>query len=171
MTNDIGVRLRSTLEEMASTAPLANPERPLRIGPPSRRRGPHSDFKTLTLVACLVILIGTVIAIGAGTSHRSSSRPASARDGTVTGRLMEDGGPPPGLPRPVKGTITVTGHGTSRTVTVGAAGMFTFALPSGWYTVSGNIADRKIPCSTTPSGKVHVAARRTSVVHVFCSLR
>ena len=171
MTDDIEVRLHSVLEEMASAAPLANPEHPRRMGPPARRSGPHFDFKTLTLVGCLLVLVGTLISIGVEASHRSSSRPASTQNGSLKGRLMEDGGPAPGLPRSAEGTITVTGHGISKSLRVGSTGLFTFALPSGSYTVSASLAGNAGPCSTTPPGKVKVVAQGTSVVHVFCSIK
>ncbi len=87
------------------------------------------------------------------------------------GRLMEDGGPAPGIPRSADGTITVTGHGISKSLRVGATGLFTFALPSGTYTVSGSLADNESPCSTTPPGEVKVVAQRTSDVYVFCSIK
>jgi hypothetical protein len=99
------------------------------------------------------------------------SSPASTPSGALKGRLMEDGGPALGLPRSARGTITVTGHGVSKSVRVGATGLFTFVLPSGSYTVSGSLAGNESPCSTTPTGEVKVVARRTIVVHVFCSIR
>lgn len=99
------------------------------------------------------------------------SSPASTPSGTLKGRLMEDGGPAPGLPRSAGGTITVMGHGVSKSLRVGATGLFTFVLPNGSYTVSGSLAGNKSPCSTTPTGEVKVVAQRTSVVHVFCSIR
>jgi hypothetical protein len=83
---------------------------------------------------------------------------------------MEDGGVAPGLPRSAEGTIAVTGHGISKSLRVGMTGAFTFALPNGSHTVSGNLADNESPCSTTPTGEVKVVAQRTSVVHVVCSV-
>jgi hypothetical protein len=84
---------------------------------------------------------------------------------------MEDGGPAPGLPRSAEGTITVTGHGISKSLRVGSTGLFTLALPPGSYGVSGSLADNTRPCSTTPVGHVKVLARRISDVYVFCSIR
>jgi len=83
---------------------------------------------------------------------------------------MEDGGVAPGLPRSAEGTVGVTGQGIAKSLRVGATGLFNFALPSGYYTVSGSLADNESPCSTTPTGEVKVVARRTSVVHVFCDI-
>ena len=116
------------------------------------------------------MLAGVVIALLALGLSACSSHPAT-QSGTLKGRLMEDGGPAPGLPRSAKGTINVTGHGISKSLRVGATGLFTFALPIGSYTVSGSLADNESPCSTNPTGEVKVVAQRTSVIHVFCSIR
>ena len=113
---------------------------------------------------------GVVVALMALGLGACSSRP-SMQSGSLKGRLMEDGGPAPGLPRSAEGTITVTGQGISKSLTVGAAGLFTFALPSGSYTVSASVAGNASPCSPTPPGKVTGVARQTTSIHVFCSFR
>jgi hypothetical protein len=84
---------------------------------------------------------------------------------------MEDGGPAPGLPRSAEGTITVTGHGISKSLRVGTTGLITLALSHGSYTVSGSLAGNAGACSTTPTSEVRVVAQRTSAVYVFCSIR
>ena len=78
MNADIETRLRSTLEEMAESAPLGNPDRPRLGAKPPAHRGPQIDVKTLTLVGSLLILIGTLIVIGIETSQRTPSRPIPA---------------------------------------------------------------------------------------------
>jgi hypothetical protein len=84
MTANIEDRLRSALEEMANAAPLANPERPRRgVGTPIRHRGPRGDFKTLTLIGCLLVLVGTLIAVGIEASHNAPSRPVPAVSTTI----------------------------------------------------------------------------------------
>jgi PASTA domain len=79
MTVNVEDQLRSVLEELASAAPLANPERP-RTGPgkSARRRGPRADFKTLALVGCGLVLIGTLVAVEIEASHNAPSRPLPA---------------------------------------------------------------------------------------------
>ena len=116
------------------------------------------------------MLAGVGIALLAFGLSACSSQ-AATQSGTLKGRLMEDGGPAPGLPRSAEGRITVTGHGISKSLSVGATGLFTFALPNGSYTVSGSLVDNESPCSTNPIGEVKVVAQRTSVIHVFCSIR
>ena len=78
MTDEIETRLRSALEELAGTAPLTNTERPRPEAGPPARPGPHVDLKTLTLVGCLLVLIGTLVVVGFETSHHTSPRPVPA---------------------------------------------------------------------------------------------
>jgi hypothetical protein len=78
MTGDIETRLRSTLEEMAESAPLSYPDRPRTGAGPPARHGPQIDVKTLTLVGSVLILIGTLVIIGIETTHDTPSRPAPA---------------------------------------------------------------------------------------------
>lgn len=78
MTGDVETRLRSTLEEMAQSAPLSNPDRPrLGAGAPPRH-GVQIDVKTLTLIGSVLVLIGTLVVIGIETTHRTPSRPVPA---------------------------------------------------------------------------------------------
>ena len=82
MTREIESRIRTSVEELAAAAPLANPEHPRpRTGPPARP-GPHVDVKLLTLLGCLLILIGTLIAIGVEARHHGN-RPAATTTTTL----------------------------------------------------------------------------------------
>jgi hypothetical protein len=56
--------------------------------------------------------------------------------GTISGHLFAVGGPPPGLPRPLPGTIYVSGSEHLQ-VTVGSDGTYSLVVPEGTYTVSG----------------------------------
>lgn len=58
--------------------------------------------------------------------------------GTLTGHLYGVGGPPPGLPRPWPGTVTVIGPGLHSDVPVGASGAYSVMIPAGKYTVVGH---------------------------------
>lgn len=80
---------------------------------------------------------------GAGTSSPEAAVKAQALSirsvatGVLRGRLVFVGGPFPGSPRPLGGTVTVTGH--SRVVfTVGRDGRYTVTLPVGTYRLSGS---------------------------------
>jgi hypothetical protein len=90
--------------------------------------------------------------------------------GTLMGRLLEDGGVVAGPPKGAEGTIALTRDGATKSIRVGATGLFTFALPSGSYTVSGHLADDKTQCWPNQPGVVKVAARHTSVVDLICSI-
>jgi len=78
MTGDIETRLRSTLEEMAQSAPLSNPDRPRPGAGPPARHGPQIDVKTLTLLGSVLVLIVTLVVIGIDTTHHTPSRPVPA---------------------------------------------------------------------------------------------
>ena len=82
---DVERRLRYTLEEIAKAAPLANPERPKPgIGMPAEARNHRIEFKTLTLVGCLLVLIGTLVFVGIEASRHGPARPVSAASTTTT---------------------------------------------------------------------------------------
>jgi hypothetical protein len=66
----------------------------------------------------------------------------------LSGSLEEVGGPAQGLPRPVEGTVAVTGRGISRSVHVGPNGLFSIVLRPGSYTVLGKLGNSI--CYPTP---------------------
>ena len=99
MTDDIETRLRSTLEEMAGSAPLSNPDRPRQGAGSPARHGPQIDVKTLTLIGSLLVLIGTLVVVGIDSTHRSATRPVPA---ATTSTL-----PPPTTSLPRSGPFTV----------------------------------------------------------------
>ena len=72
---------------------------------------------------------------GQGHAVRVSPRRA---DGTLVGHLYAVGGAAPGLPRPLPGTVTVTGSGFHRDVRIGTSGAFSVEIPVGRYTVVGH---------------------------------
>ena len=77
MNCDIEGELRSALEEFPESHhwPIRSAHGRLRSPPLPRH---HVDVKTLTLAGCLVVLIGTVVAIGVENSHQRSHRPSPA---------------------------------------------------------------------------------------------
>jgi len=106
MTADIETRLRSTLEEMAESAPLSNPDRPRRGEGLPTRHGPQIDVKTLTLLGGLLVLIATLVVVGIETTHRTPPRPVSAAT-TTTLPLTTTSLPQPG-PFPVPNVVGLT---------------------------------------------------------------
>jgi hypothetical protein len=83
--------------------------------------------------------------------------------GTVSGRLVAVGGPPGLRPRPLPGTVEVTGPET-RSVTVGNNGIFQIEVETGPYTVVGHSLlynGGTLPCRPRGAAVVHEAERRT----------
>jgi hypothetical protein len=79
--------------------------------------------------------------------------------GHVAGRLLREGGRPPGQ-RPMSGVVAFTAAGHRRvTVRVGSSGSFSVQLPPGRYNASG-------PCSRP--WPVTVTAHRTVHVNIIC---
>lgn len=85
MTVELETRIRSTLEEMARTAPLANPERPRPGAGHGAGRGPQVDFKMLALVGCVLVL-GAIVAFGVALSHATSPRAAPEATTSIVAR-------------------------------------------------------------------------------------
>ena len=75
-------------------------------------------------------------------SHPPASSPVSpsssppAGNATLTGLLLAVGGAPPGSPRLLPGSVTITGPVTQHVV-VGTDGKYQAVLPVGTYTVTG----------------------------------
>jgi hypothetical protein len=126
----------------------------------------------------LLVIIGlaaTLLTACAGVPGPGSPR------GTVTGRLMLEGGPgvpggrPPGQ-RPIPGTVQFTDRQHRLILAqVGNSGDFSVRLPAGSYAVSGrsprvievsNGARHEITCSQTLS--VTVTLRHTTRVALTC---
>ena len=79
--------------------------------------------------ACAVLALS--IAVLAGCS-------AAGYQQNVTGKFVQVGGPAPGLPVPLPGTITArAATGQTFTASAGNDGRFTFSLPPGTYRVTG----------------------------------
>jgi hypothetical protein len=83
--------------------------------------------------------------------------PPQSPAGTVTGRLVLEGGPlGQAGPRPIRGTVQFTGHHRRAAAQVGSSGNFSIRLPVGTYNVSARspsvieVSDgthRQVPCS------------------------
>ena len=88
--------------------------------------------------------------------------------GTVTGHLFAVGGPAPGLPRPLPGSVLVSGQDEFR-VTVGSDGRYSVPVPEGTYEVSGRsplYQGGHDVCHAT--SRVAVTTDSVSTADVFC---
>lgn len=105
-----------------------------------------------------------------GTNAPPSSAPATA---VVRGRLLAVGGPAPGTPRPMSGTVTITGPDGSTTKTqVDQTGTFEIGLYPGTYRIHGSSPsfDDGALCSTDPPS-TKLAAGKTVTANVYCQMR
>jgi len=114
-------------------------------------------------VRCLgVLFIGLVVLAGCGGLSGS---------GTLSGHLYVVGGPAPGTPRAVEGTVVATGPGGRHTATVGADGSFTMQLAPGTYTVTGTspqYGEGKSPCPA--NGTVAVVQSEVRTADAYCQM-
>lgn len=105
---------------------------------PVRSRAPYDAIVAFVRVAAAVI-----IAIGIGVGVVGATTGGLDVTGAVTGSLLTIGGPPPGLPRPVAGPVTLTNvsSGARFTGSAGSDGHFAIVVPAGIYEVSANSPD------------------------------
>ncbi len=126
MTEDIEARLHAALDELTAAAPLRHPDGPRAVAggvrptalpdgsagpgvpdqPPvdERRRTAWNDPKVLAMVACLLVLLGTVGLVGLSHAHRHHRPTTVATSTTVPPATTV---PPTTLPPP---TTTVPCH-------------------------------------------------------------
>jgi hypothetical protein len=92
---------------------------------------------------------------------------------TVPGTFERVGGPAPGAPFPLPGTITArTATGQTFTATAGQGGRFKLSLPPGSYQVTGRsplIDSGQAPCPATAKLRVSRGQPARSVT-VICSV-
>ena len=90
-----------------------------------RRRPSHVSRGAITV---LVVAFAVLAGCGGGPGHHQA----------VPGKFVRVGGPPPGAPVPLPGTITArAATGGTFTATAGKDGRFTLSLPPGTYRVTG----------------------------------
>ena len=97
-------------------------------------------FRALVMLGILALLV------------TACSKPT----GTITGHLYRVGGPPPGAPSPMPGTIYVSGRDSP--VTAGSDGSFSVVAPPGTYRLSGRSLDGGL-CRARRTVTVQAGAR------------
>ena len=122
----------------------------------------------------LFALAATCLAAACTATHSRppAPTPSAATSATLTGHLLEVGGPAPGSARPVSGSITLDGP-VSRHVTVGPDGKYSVVVPVGTYAVTGAMGDdasSSVGCRTIADA-VTLAAGETVAADVICSVK
>ena len=80
----------------------------------------------------------TFVALALILTSTSCGAVSAARTGVVQGTLQAVGGPAPGAPRPLKGSITLReSDGAVFTAAVGSDGVFVVRVPIGTYAITG----------------------------------
>ena len=102
------------------------------------------------------------------------TNPSQAATGTLQGHLYGVGGPAPGTAKPWPGTVTVTGPGYHRDVSVGADGAYSVVVPPGRYVVVGHspyLTDNDVTATCPAPQDAQVAAGHTTKLDAFCHMR
>lgn len=103
--------------------------------------------------------------------HTGSSQ---AETGTLHGHLYGVGGPASGTAKPWPGTVTITGNGFRRDISVGADGAYSLAVQPGRYVVVGHIPNLTVNGVAAACPAPHdaqVAAGDTTTLDAFCHMR
>jgi len=115
--------------------------------------------------AIAVFAVGIAVLVGCGGSPGYHQ--------TVPGRFVRVGGPAPGLPFPLPGTITArAATGETFTATAGRDGRFKLSLPPGTYRVTGRsplMQSGHMTCAAT--AELHISRGQIArPVTVVCSI-
>jgi hypothetical protein len=112
-----------------------------------------------------------VLALGAAVLAGCGGSPGYQQ--AVRGTFVRVGGPAPGSPVPLPGTITASATtGQTFTATAGKNGRFTLSLPPGSYHVSGRsplIQSGQMTCNATAELRV-TRGKPAGPVTVVCSI-
>lgn len=95
-------------------------------------RGP---FVVAALAVVVAAGVAGIFSINAAVERQRA--PVTPVAGTLTGQLILVGGPAPGRPRGLPGTIITKGPGGRRLIATDKSGSFTVQLQPGRYSVSG----------------------------------
>lgn len=116
----------------------------------------------------------TVAILAVASSILAGCRGSPGYHQTVPGTFAVAGGPVPGSPRPLPGTITArAATGQTFTARVGRNGRFTLSLPAGSYQVTGRsplIQSGQMICAATAELRV-VRRKPARPITVVCSIR
>ncbi len=99
---------------------------------------------------------------------------AGPPDGTAAGIFIRVGGPAPGAPVPLPGTVTATAAngGATVSVSVGKDGKFRISLPPGSYRFTATsplMQSGKMTCSAAQPATIR-SGKTTSGIKVVCSI-
>jgi hypothetical protein len=134
----------------------------------------HASGVKIATIALCALTLGAL----AGCGHENpptikvgASAPSPPPSGLVQGRLLAVGGPAPGKPRPLAGTISFKGPGGSTATTqVDADGKFTIELSPGSYVITGtspSYESNKGVCSTEKPSTA-ITASGSATADVLC---
>jgi hypothetical protein len=127
------------------------------------------------LSGCAAAAAGTTIWItgahAATTHHGVAGQHPSVKHVTVTGHLETIGGPAPGTPRPLSGTVSWSGR-SNGTVDVAADGGFALSLAPGHYELTGHSPQYGDGTYLCQSSKPLVVQRAEPAhLDVYCQMR
>lgn len=109
---------------------------PLHPQPPCGSRRPRHVRRTS--LGVLAVSIAVVAGCSANPATHSAGHQRAVSQQTVTGKFVRAGGPAPGSPVPLPGTITArAASGQTFTARVGGNGRFKLSLPPASYYVTG----------------------------------
>jgi hypothetical protein len=115
-------------------------------------------------IACALLALSFTVLTGCSADGYAQS---------VTGKFVRVGGPPPGLPFPLPGTITARAvTGQTFTATAGNNGRFRLSLPPGIYRVTGRsplMQSGEMTCAATAALRV-TRGKPAGHVTVVCSI-
>jgi hypothetical protein len=116
-----------------------------------------------------IAVCGTFLVLALFLAATSCGAAPAAETGVVQGTLQAVGGPAPGAPRPLKGSITLRdSDGTVFTATVGSDGVFLVRVPIGTYAVTGR-SPLYEGGNTDCLSSGPVSLRLAATIHVFVS--
>lgn len=133
--------------------------------------GNHPEQHAVYMCMESIVRVGLVLAAAFVPVLAVACSGQGPAEGTITGHLYAVGGPAPGLPRPLPGTVTLTGPGVRRDVPVGAGGAYSVTIPAGRYTVTGHsplYGSGAYLCRA--AGAVIVTSGHTARADVLCQM-
>jgi hypothetical protein len=120
----------------------------------------------------LVATAGLCLAACAANAATPNHPPPNKPDGSIIGTFRIQGGPYPGINRPLSGTIEIhVGSETGQVVatTTAKAGHFTVAVPAGRYVAVGRTGSgSSLLCTSGEAKAVH--ATKTVHLAVYCDV-